>query len=231
MGMIESAQGGTLLLDEVGNASLYLQSRLLRVIEEKKVRRLGENAMIPVDVRILAATNIDLRDLIEKDKFREDLFYRLCGFVLSIPPLRERREDISLLAQHFLEQNQHFYETIPLGFSPEAMEVLMNHSWPGNVRELRTVVDRAVGFAEGHYIQADDIYIQHAQPETQTEELEFNNPSALLTQSFYTAVEEFEKRYLTLLLQEVDGNISQASHRSGASRKTIREKGKKYGLL
>lgn len=229
-GMIESAHGGTLLLDEVGNSSSYLQSRLLRVIEEKKIRRLGENHLIPVDVRILAASNANLGQLVEAGKFREDLYYRLSGFVIEIPPLRERKEDIPLLVRHFLEENRQLYPGAPASFSPEALDALMDYPWPGNIRELRTVVDRAVAFAEGEVIRAKDLMF--SQP--------FLVPSAPagghgntspFDMPFYAAVESFEQRYLSELLAKVGGNISKASQVSGASRKTIREKGKKYGLL
>lgn len=231
IGMIETAHGGSLLLDEVGNSSSYLQSRLLRVIEEKKVRRLGENSLIPVDVRILAASNADLAKLVEKGKFREDLYYRLSGFVIEIPPLRERKEDIPLLAQHFLEENARHYERIPTSFTSEALETLMKHYWPGNVRELRTVVDRAVAFAEGPSIESKDLAFSpnaaNSKANTDSEDEEYS----ILDTPFYTAVETFERRYLCDLLDLVDGNISKASQVSGASRKTIREKGKKYGLI
>ncbi|RJP18738.1 MAG: sigma-54-dependent Fis family transcriptional regulator [Candidatus Omnitrophota bacterium] len=233
IGMIETAHGGTLLLDEVGNASSYLQSRLLRVIEEKKVRRLGENTMIPVDVRILAASNAPLHDLVDDGSFREDLFYRLSGFVINIPPLRERIEDVPLLSRFFLELNAQYYEQLPSEFSPQAMEILMQYSWPGNVRELRTVVDRAIALAEGDTIEHMDITFNGSL----MDDLPFEMPAlsdaneSVLSTPFYTAVETFEKNYLSLLLERAEGNISKASQLSGASRKTIREKGKKYGLL
>ncbi len=231
IGMIETAHGGTLLLDEVGNASSYLQSRLLRVIEEKKVRRLGENTMIPVDVRILAASNVPLHEQVTEGRFREDLYYRLSGFIIDIPPLRERKEDIPLLAQHFLEQNAQYYDRIPSSFSPEAMEVLMQYFWPGNVRELRTVVDRAIALTESDSIEMPEI-IFNGSLNTMEEPPDIpDSEESILSTPFYTAVEVFEKKYLTVLLEHVDGNISKASQVSGASRKTIREKGKKYGLI
>ncbi|MBD3268001.1 AAA domain-containing protein, partial [bacterium] len=230
VGMIESAHGGTLLLDEVGNASLYLQAKLLRVIEEKKVRRIGENTMSPVDVRIIAATNASLEERIAKEKFREDLFYRLSGFVIHIPPLRERKEDIPYLAEYFLALNREGVSQTPSAFTQEALDILIDYSWPGNVRELRTVVDRAVGMAEGESIEPQDIFFNgagtHSLPSGQGED-----SLNLLSVPFYTAVETFEKQYLTSLLADAGGNLSKASHLSGASRKTIREKGKKYGLL
>ncbi|MGC9326505.1 MAG: sigma 54-interacting transcriptional regulator, partial [Candidatus Hinthialibacter sp.] len=208
-----------------------LQSRLLRVIEEKKVRRLGENSLIPVDVRILAASNADLAHLVETGKFREDLYYRLSGFVIEIPPLRDRKEDIPLLAQHFLEENGRHYEKIPNSFSAGAIEILMKHSWPGNVRELRIVVDRAAAFTEGPVIESQDIMIGARLTNGEVKSsMEQDNQSILKT-PFYAAVEDYERRYLAELLEFVEGNISKASQVSGASRKTIREKGKKYGLL
>lgn len=231
VGMIETAHGGSLLLDEVGNASPYLQSRLLRVIEEKKVRRLGENSLIPVDVRILAASNADLAKLVEKGKFREDLYYRLSGFVIEIPPLRERKEDIPLLAQHFLEENARHYDKIPTSFSSDAIESLMQHFWPGNVRELRTVVDRAAAFAEGPVIDIKDLMFGVRPANGEAKQASEDEEYSMLGTPFYAAVETFEQRYLSELLDLVEGNISKASQVSGASRKTIREKGKKYGLI
>lgn len=242
IGMIETAHGGTLLLDEVGNGSGLLQSRLLRVIEEKKVRRVGENNFIPIDIRILAATNASLGELVEKNLFREDLYYRLCGFVIEIPPLRERIEDIPLLAQYFLEQNAEYYDSMPSQFSPEALETLMHYPWPGNVRELRIVIDRAVALSDGARIERRDLTFGSQQnpmePSADITAMSSSNGhgtngahGSMLETPFYSAVEDFERAYLTELLEKVEGNISQASHLSGASRKTIREKGKKYGLL
>lgn len=230
-GMIETAHGGSLLLDEVGNASSYLQSRLLRVIEEKKVRRLGENSLIPVDIRILAASNADLAKLVEKGKFREDLYYRLSGFVIEIPPLRDRKEDIPLLAQHFLEENARHYEKVPSSFSSDAIETLMEHHWPGNVRELRTMVDRAVAFADGPVIESKDLLNSGRPSNGESRPIVEDEDCSMLGSPFYAAVETFERRYLSELLDLVEGNISKASQVSGASRKTIREKGKKYGLI
>lgn len=230
IGMIESAHGGTLLLDEVGNSSISLQSRLLRVIEEKKIRRLGENALIPVDVRFIAASNANLEDMIRKSSFREDLYYRLSGFVIQIPPLRERKEDIPMLAHHFLDLNREYYDQLPSGFTEEALAVLLEYSWPGNVRELRMVVDRAVGLSESDLIEKKDILFNG----TSIERCILPSPDdaeKLLSIPFYKAMDQYERRYLAALLDSVDGNISQASQKSGASRKTIREKGKKYDLL
>ncbi|MBI1389662.1 MAG: response regulator [bacterium] len=231
-GLIESANGGTLLLDEIGNSSLAMQSRLLRVIEEKKVRRLGANNFLPVDVRFLAAANVDVAEQVNQGRFREDLYYRLCGFVIQVPPLRERRDDIPLLVKHFLDQVGEYLAGAPAFVSPEAMETLMKYAWPGNVRELRIVVERAAALAEGPCIEKRDLVFRPlngtgspspAQP--------VGEPSSLIDIPFYEAVEEYERKYLSELLERAGGNISHASHLSGASRKTIRDKGRKYGLL
>lgn len=231
VGMIESAHGGTLLLDEIGNSTAHLQSRLLRVIEEKMVRRIGENGSIPVDVRILAASNVDLCEMVEKGNFREDLYYRLCGFVIDIPPLRERKEDIPLLVQHFIELNADLYDKVPTAFSAEAIDALMQYQWPGNVRELRVVVDRAVAMAEGPVIDKKDLIFSRSFRISAASAAGVNEMAPVIDTPFYDAVETYERRYLVELLERTNGNISQASQLSGASRKTIREKGRKFGLL
>ena len=174
--------------------------------------------------------NTNLGRLVEAGRFREDLYYRLSGFVIAIPPLRERKEDIPLLARHFLEENQQMYDGAPASFSAGALDALLEYPWPGNVRELRTVIDRAVAFAEGNAIRSKDIQFSHPFSGLSAP-AGSDGTTSLLDTPFYAAVEAFEHRYLSDLLAKVGGNISKASQVSGASRKTIREKGKKYGLL
>lgn len=229
-GLIEHANGGTLFLDEIGNSSLLLQSRLLRVIEEKKVRRVGENNYNPADVRVIAACNEDLKDLMEKERFRQDLYYRLSGFVLEIPPLRDRVDDIPLLAHYFLEEYNKLYSLQIKGFSSQAMEHIMKYNWPGNIRELRIVIERALALAEQDIIHKQNLIFDNPIFEHADAEILPMDESVLNT-PFYTAVESYERMYLSKLFDKVEGNISRASQMSGASRKTIREKGKKYGLL
>lgn len=229
-GLIEHANSGTLFLDEIGNSSLLLQSRLLRVIEEKKVRRVGENNYNPADVRVIAACNEDLKDLMEKERFRQDLYYRLSGFVLEIPPLRDRVDDIPLLAHYFLEEYNKLYSLQIKGFSSQAMEHIMKYSWPGNIRELRIVIERALALADQDIIQKQNLIFDHPVLD-HTEADILPTDDTVLNTAFYTAVESYERMYLSKLFDKVEGNISRASQMSGASRKTIREKGKKYGLL
>lgn len=229
-GLIEHANSGTLFLDEVGNSSMLLQSRLLRVIEEKKVRRVGENNYNPADVRVIAACNEDLKEMMEQDRFRQDLYYRLSGFVIDIPPLRDRKDDIPLLANYFLQENNKQYGMQIKGFSSQAMEHILKYQWPGNVRELRIVTERAMAMTDKDVIEKKDLIFDHPVYERSESDI-LPSVDSILETPFYTAVESYERMYLSKLFEKVDGNISRASHLSGASRKTIREKGKKYGLL
>jgi len=170
-GAFEVAHNGTIFFDEVGTIGPETQSKLLRVIQEKEFTPLGSNDVVKVDVRILAATNADLRKMVEEKKFREDLYYRLNVININLPPLRERREDIPLLVQHFLDkfskENEKFLDAAnktQLRFEPEAMQLLLDHSWPGNVRELENVVERAVVLAATQVIPLDVLpdYLLHA---------------------------------------------------------------------
>ncbi len=229
-GLLEMANGGSLLLDEISNASLHLQTRLLRVIEEKQIRRVGDENFIDVDFRVLSASNASLASLVEAGTFREDLYYRLCGFVLELPPLRERREDIPVLAEHFLTFFKPSDSRKPEGFSSGALDALVNYDWPGNVRELRLVVERGAALCHKKLIEVQDLVFTGIRlPHLSSTPKE--GPRSLLDQPFYAVVEEVERKYLTELLGQVSGNISQASKLSGASRKTIREKAKRYGIL
>ncbi|WP_325597072.1 sigma-54 interaction domain-containing protein [Rhodopila sp.] len=155
LGQIEHAQGGTLFLDEIGDMPVDLQGHLLRFLQEGQIRRVGGREMLRLDVRIVSATNVRLRQAIAEGRFREDLFYRLNVLTLAVPPLRERRDDIALLANHFLRLAARDFEREVTGFSPEAMAALLHHRWPGNVRELMSVVRRAVVISDGGIIEAD----------------------------------------------------------------------------
>ena len=164
-GKFEMADGGTLFLDEVSEMSPNLQAKLLRVLQEGEVDRVGGGTPIPVDVRILASTNRDLKEEIKKGTFREDLFYRLNVVTLSFPPLRERKEDIPLLAKQFVARYAEENQKEVLGVSQEAMELLFRYNWPGNVRELENVIQRAVVLCRGQEIQSDDLPEEIAVPE------------------------------------------------------------------
>ncbi len=157
IGKFEEGDKGTIFLDEIGEMNLDIQSKLLRVLQEKKITRVGGNKEISLDVRVIAATNRNLQKMIREGQFREDLFYRLQGFLIHLPPLRERGNDIILLAKHFLNEFSKSYNLDNKKLSKEAVTSLYDHNWPGNVRELRSVIERAVLIAEGEEISNEDL--------------------------------------------------------------------------
>lgn len=197
-GLFQAANGGTLLLDEIGDMPLPLQVKLLRVIEEKQVRPVGSTQLVPVDVRIISATHRDLEVEKAAGRFREDLYYRLNVVSLSIPPLMNRREDIPLLANHFLRRLTEKYQKTVNAFSPEALELLVSAEWPGNVRQLYNVVEQTVALSTTPIIPPSLVQkaIQH-----QLREIE----------SFEDARKRFERDYLTQLLKITEGNVRQAA--------------------
>jgi len=216
-GLFQAADGGTLLLDEIGDISLAAQARLLRVLQDGEIKRLGENASSHVDVRVLAATNQPLADLIARKQFRDDLYYRLNVVTLSVPPLRERREDIPLLARHFLRVCRHGRGLSQLTMSPHAIKRLEAYDWPGNVRELENVIRRGAVLCQGQVLGTDDLP-KHLQP--------FEPRHAPVPRS----LDEAERRHITEILREAEGNISYASRILQISRPTLRSKIEKYGI-
>ncbi|WKN42842.1 sigma-54-dependent transcriptional regulator [Tunicatimonas pelagia] len=157
IGKFEEANGGTILLDEIGEMDASLQTKLLRVLQEKKVSRVGSNKEISLDVRVLAATNKDLAERVKEGLFREDLYYRLQGFLIHLPPLRDRENDSLLLAKHFLAETCQRNKLQPKHFTRAALESLLNHDWPGNIRELRSFVERAALMSDGEQIDTEDL--------------------------------------------------------------------------
>ena len=248
-GLFEMAQGGTIFLDELGELGLDLQPKLLRVLEQREVRRVGSNKSIPVNVRVIAATNRRLEDEVREGRFREDLFYRLSVVRVQLPPLRDRTEDIPLLVRHTL-RTQAFNRNaddglIIKGPDPVALEVLTRYPWPGNVRELINVIERACSFTEGDTISVDDLpdYVADARPPERGEEvssansdLDFDMPdkAALTELPFKEAKEEwissFERDYIADLLRRHGGNISQASREADIDRKYFRKLMDKHGV-
>ena len=215
-GIFEQAEGGTIFLDEIGDIGPRVQVDLLRVLEERVVTRVGGKRSIPVDFRVIAATNRNLEAMVHAGKFRDDLYWRLNVVSIDIPPLRDRREDIAELANHFL---QHFGRTMnrkDLQFAPEALERLESHDWPGNVRELRNYVERAVVLGRPPTIEAHDLPIGIAKPASRT------TPSRHLA--------EVERTHIEDVLDEQDWNISQAARLLGVDRGTLYNKIKKHGL-
>src|SRR5512139_1576526 len=215
-GLVEVADKGTLFLDEIGEMPIALQAKLLRFLDSGEFRRVGGNKTLSVDVRMIAATNKDLTGMIKTGKFREDLYYRLNVINLTIPALRERKEDISELSQHFLKKYAKKLSKAITDFTPEALELLAGYHWPGNVRELENVVERAVILCDSDRIGADDLSIPSS---AKVEELG-TNPS----------LEEMEKAYILRVLKEAGNNQSKTSQLLGIDRKTLYLKLKKYGI-
>jgi DNA-binding NtrC family response regulator len=231
-GAFERAQGGTLFLDELGELALDLQPKLLRVLESQEVWRIGGNEVIPLDVRLIAATNRDLTSAVASAAFREDLYYRLAVINLSIPPLRRRPEDIPELLAYLLEHEQPDANGPPKRLADEALQILLDHPWPGNVRELRNVVSHLLAFSEEPLIQADQLPAWLRERVTQVPPPRFDDKLAHL--SFKDAKDQllatFERGYLEAMLQRAGGNISKAARRSGLHRKSIERLIKKHGI-
>lgn len=228
IGKFEAAHGGTLFLDEVASMSPLLQQKLLRVLEERMVERLGSHQPIPVDLRIVAATNRDLKAMVRMGAFREDLYYRLNVLTLRIPPLRERRSDIPLLVEHFLRR--HALQTGQmLQVSPEAMSLLEAYSWPGNVRELENALERATILCQEGVIRPQDLppEVQSSSPSAQ--ELFFEEE--LPAEGLKGALERYEEHLLRRALERSGGNHTQAAALLKIHRTTLIEKLRKYGLL
>ena len=225
-GRFVQAHGGSLFLDEVSEMPLTMQVKLLRALQEREVTRVGGTTVVQVDVRIIAATNQDLSVLIQDGRFREDLFYRLNVVSLQLPPLRRRREDIPLLAQHFLArfagQNSRSIE----GFSPHAMDRLIRYDWPGNVRELMNTVERAVVLSRGAYLSPEDLSIETAL--TTVSPIQTDPVPADPTAS---SLDEVERKTIIQTLENCAGNKSEAARRLGITRKTLHKKLKQYGVM
>jgi DNA-binding NtrC family response regulator len=227
-GAFERANGGTIFLDELGELRLDLQPKLLRVLENREVRRVGGNDVINVDVRVIAATNRDLNKEVASGNFREDLYFRLSVINIQLPPLRERREDIPHLARAMLADPDVLARHGPMRFNPGAMNVLMNYAWPGNVRELTNVVSHVLTFAEGEEIQVEHLPARLRGQEKQAP-LPFNEHLSF-KEAKEQLLESFEREYIGTVLKRCGGNISQAARESGLHRKSIERLVKKYGL-
>ncbi len=212
-GLIREAEGGTLFLDEIGDMAPELQAKLLRVIEDRAVRPVGSDEAVPVDLRLIAATNKDLVVRIQEGLFREDLYYRLAVIPIHLPPLRERREDIPLLAEHFLRRAVAASGKPIHGFTPEAMSALLRHPWPGNVRELENVVERAVTLTAGDQVVPEALLLEAALAPA---------PGALLAQATgRPTLEELTAEYVALVLREVGGDKDKAAEILGISKRTL----------
>lgn len=228
VGSFETANKGTLFLDEISEMDVSLQVKLLRALQERTITRIGSNESIKVDVRIIAATNRNMADMIEAGRFREDLFYRLNVVNIDIPSLRERREDVPILAKHFLEFYSAKNNKIFIDFDNEAMESLINYDWPGNVRELENTIERVVVLHDSSQVK-----LKHLPPHLQkvdcnigyTEEL-----SSLPTETRVVPLEDLEKQAIEAALMKFQGNIAVAAKKLKIGQATLYRKVKKFGL-
>ncbi|MGZ3768847.1 MAG: sigma-54-dependent transcriptional regulator [Bdellovibrio sp.] len=220
-GLFEEAQGGTLFLDEIGDMEPSLQAKLLRVLQERKIRPVGETKDVEIDVRVIAATHKDLKKLIKENLFREDLYYRLNVIPIHLPALRYRKEDIPLLAQHFLEKYAAFNKANARSFSPAALQVLMNHPWQGNVRELENMVERIVVLSNKTIIEDTDIPTAESTSEDFYGSMTVDLPS----------IEDLEKRYIEFILAKTGGKKDKASQILGINRRTLYRKEREYGFV
>jgi DNA-binding NtrC family response regulator len=228
-GLFEEAEGGTIFLDEIGELPLPVQVKLNRVLQEKELRRVGDTAPIKVNVRVIAATHRDLKAEVAAGRFREDLYYRLHVFPVVLPPLRERREDIPLLASHFLEKHAQVLARPLTAIEPEALRALTGYPWPGNVRELENAIERAVAVAHGEEIQLRDLPAdvrgtqEGAIPAEQLAKMPYREAVDL-------ARDRVSRDYLVALLRELDGNVTKAAERAGMARESLHRLLKRYGV-
>lgn len=216
-GLFEYADGGTLFLDEIADTSPSVQAKLLRVIEDKKIRKLGENKEVEVDVRIITATSRNLRKLIDENTFREDLFYRINVFPLNIPPLRERKEDIPLMIEHFLKGRKRI--------DSNALDILMNYRWPGNVRELENMIERLVVFSVSDTIMPEDL-----PAEVKDIVCKKIDDSLSYQEAKKRVMEEFNQNFIAHTLKQTGGNVTKAAEKLGIDRANLQRLMRKYGI-
>jgi|LGVF01.1.fsa_nt_gb two-component system response regulator FlrC len=227
LGKFELANGGTLLLDEISEMSLNLQAKFLRVIQESEIDRLGGKDSVPLDIRIIATTNKDLKKCVAEKKFRDDLYYRLGVIPIKIPPLRERRTDITLLAEHFLENYSRLNKISKPTLSKEVADILESQEWPGNVRELENVIERAVLISGGKIILPEHLYLEG----DYLENLNSRQPATTVSKAFTSqdiTLKEMEKEFILETLEKTGGNKTKASKILGISLRTIRNKINEY---
>ncbi|WP_186756394.1 sigma-54-dependent transcriptional regulator [Echinicola salinicaeni] len=218
-GRFEVADKGTLFLDEIGNLSMPLQSKLLTALQKREVTRIGTNKSIPVDIRLISATNMKVHDMVMENSFRQDLLYRINTVEIFLPPLRDRQDDIPLLANHFLKVYAKKYRKEFSGFKPAAIQLLQHYSWPGNIRELQHAIERAIIMAEGNELDSRDFFFLSSKP---IAEKVSNNTSLNL--------DEVEKNVIQKAIDKNGGNISKAAKELGLTRASLYRRLEKYGL-
>ncbi len=226
IGKFELADGGTLFLDEIAEMPIDLQAKLLRAIEYKEIERLGGTKTIKVDTRIIAATNRNLKELVNKGEFREDLYYRISVFPIYLPPLRERKDDILMISEHFLKKLERKYGK-KLKLNEETKRILLSYDFPGNIRELENILERAVILTEDGVIRKEHLLIEtKTEKEESRKEVEIKNLKDFIERE----IEKIEKEIIEKTLKSSRGNISETARILGISRKTLYEKLKKYNI-
>jgi len=223
MGKFELAGSGTIVLDEISEMTLPLQAKILRVLQEREIDRVGGNKTVPINARVIAISNIDLKKAVKKRKFREDLFYRVNVVALTIPPLRQRRGDISLLAEHFLEKHSRNNNKNKPELSHKAMSILIKHDWRGNIRELENTMERAVLLGEGEVIIPENLYLEESDFDEFSDDTKINIP----LKSGIT-VRDMEKKLIVKTLEDVNDNRTHAAELLGISIRTLRNKLSEY---
>ncbi len=240
-GKFEAADGGTLFLDEIGDMGLETQAKLLRVLQEKQFERIGGNAALKVDVRIIAATNQDLEAMVKQGRFREDLYYRIKVVEMRLPALRERREDIPLMVQHFLKEAGERFGGAPKQLSPDAMRQCVENPWKGNARSLKAAIEQAVILSSGAEINAADLFgagaaqPPHAEPATNgsppaSESAAADPPGLKFREAKDKFVSDWEREYFIRALRATGGNISRAAERAGMYRQSFQQKMRELGI-
>lgn len=218
-GRFEVADQGTLFLDEIGNLSMPLQSKLLTVLQKREVTRIGTNKPIPVDIRLICATNMPVHEMVHDHTFRQDLLYRINTVEIFLPPLRERHDDIPTLANHFLKQYAQKYRKNFSGFTASAMELLQRYPWPGNIRELQHAIERAIIMAEGEQLDSRDFFFLSAKP-----------ASEKVQTSVTLNLDDMERSTIQRAIDKNGGNISKAAKELGLTRASLYRRLEKYGL-
>ena len=226
-GVFVEADGGTLFLDEIGDMPLAVQARLLRVLQEREVRAVGASGVREVDVRVIAATNLELSAAVEQQRFRQDLYYRLNVVVLRVPPLRERKDDLPLLAAHFLRKHG---GDAPPGLAPDALEAMVAYAWPGNVRELENAVLHAIALHHEDVIGRASLPVQIAGRSRAATAPTVDDDSLSLTEAKRRATAAFERRYLVKVMEKSKGSVSEAARLSGLDRTNFRRLLQRHGI-
>src|ERR671932_624528 len=223
-GLFEVADRGTLFLDEIGELDISMQAKLLRALQEREIRRVGGTRPIKIDVRVVAATNRDLRAMVADGRFRDDLYYRINVLSVDVPPLRERREDIPVLIDYFLKKHTRNTSRLVRGLTPETRRLMMNYSWPGNVRQLESAIERAILLCEGDLITVDDLPLEVRQESQPAAEGAFKLPPEGIS------FEEVERGLIVQAMEQTDYNITKAAKLLGLTFRTLQYRLEKFGI-